>query len=112
MRRGSVQRCYTCGGDPLNFSARKVSWYFAACVADPQDYWPSVIDPRFPWIRGHHTNTAQLPARVADLRTGETAIVRTRDELVRFVATHSAARGHLGLGDAVKSLTKRLGFGE
>lgn len=78
----------------------------------PADYWPIVIDPRFPWIRGHHQNTRAFPARVADLRTGETAIVKSRDELVRFVADHSAGRSHMGLGDAVRALTKKLGFGE
>ena len=74
--------------------------------------WPLVLDQRFPWIRGFHTNSPAWRGTVADLRTGEQAVIRTPDEFVRFVAAHSGAEGHMGAGDAVRAVTKKLGMGE
>lgn len=71
---------------------------------------PETPDPRFPWI----TLVRQGPGRVVvrDGRTGESALVSDPGSLSQFIAAHSASPGYGGLGDAVRGVTKRLGFGE
>jgi hypothetical protein len=77
-----------------------------------RDPWQRVLDPRFPWIRSFYTAPERgYPGHVLDLRTREQAWVSTETELFAFIGRHSAAPG-LGLGNAVRALTKRLGFGE
>ena len=67
------------------------------------------IDRRFPWIE---VASSQAGAFVRDTRTGEQAPWRTEHDLHRFIAAHSSAQGHGGLGDLLRGLTKKLGFGE
>jgi hypothetical protein len=71
-----------------------------------------VIDLRFPWIQGIYTNRPLWRGQVVDTRTGEQVIISTEGEFAHFVATHSAAQGHGGLGDLVRGVTRKLGFGE
>jgi len=72
---------------------------------------PFVVDPRFPWIQA-----AVVPETGAyallDTRTGARATALSEKDVVAFVAAHSAAPQHGGLGDAIRGLTRRLGFGE
>jgi hypothetical protein len=67
-------------------------------------------DPRFPWI----TLVRQPGGRalVRNSRTGASALVADQGALAQFIAQNSAAPGYGGLGDAVRGVTKRLGFGE
>ena len=71
---------------------------------------PEIPDQRFPWI----TLVRQPGGRalVRDGRTGDSALVSDPHALAHFIAAHSAAPGYGGLGDAVRGVTKRLGFGE
>ncbi len=71
-----------------------------------------MLDPRFPWLRGLYTFDRARGGQVIDLRTGEQASVFGAAELHAFIATHSAAPGRGGLGDAVRAFTKFLGFGD
>lgn len=68
----------------------------------------TVADPRFPWIGIRRHDQKWLV--VLDERTGHTEIVTTSG-VADFIARHSAAQGHDGLGDLVRSITKKLGFG-
>lgn len=70
------------------------------------------FDARFPWLEVLSSARASpLPWRVRDSRTNEQAIVRSQADLQHFVAAHSSAQGHGGLGDLVRGVTKFLGIG-
>jgi len=63
--------------------------------------------PRLPHILvGPHPQGGFI---VHDTRTGLRAHAATREQVVSFVAEHSAAPGYRGLGDAVAAVTKAVG---
>lgn len=63
--------------------------------------------PRLPHILvGPHPQGGFI---VRDTRTGETVHAPTRGHVDGFAATHSAAPGYAGLGDAVAAMTRAVG---
>lgn len=65
--------------------------------------------PRLPWIQyAPHAHGGFI---VQDTRTGEVTRVATPDDIHHFAATHSAAPGYRGVGDAVRAVTSRMGIG-
>ena len=75
------------------------------------------FDARFPWLgviymtQRDSAGRILFPTRVHDSRTNDQAVVESAAELSQFVAAHSAAQGHGGLGDLVRGITKFFGLG-
>jgi hypothetical protein len=70
-----------------------------------------VADPRFPWLVVGKDYPAPRTV-LMDTRTMQAWLLHEYPGgLPAFIADHSAAQGHGGLGDLVRSVTKFLGFG-
>lgn len=65
--------------------------------------------PRVPWI--HFDRLSRGGYLVVDSRTGERAFAPDERALAEFAARRSAAPGYRGLGDALRSVTEKMGFG-
>jgi hypothetical protein len=67
------------------------------------------ISPRLPFLL-----IERRPGGIyfRDARDGYEAFLRTEHELRMLVAERSSAIGYRGLGDAVRAVTQKLGFGE
>ncbi len=62
--------------------------------------------PRLPWTV--YSGNPMVGSTVQDTRTGQSARVRSWDEVTAFAAARSSPQGR-GLGDLVKRLTNAIG---